>query len=168
MKSTKLSRRQFLKTTGGLIVSFNLLPTLSASGQSTVGPGMDADPTSLDSWLAVAADGTITVFSGKVDLGTGVETAMAQIVAEELDVPFNRIKMVGLDTTKAIDQGITAGSRSIERGGPQLRQAAAAARQELIKLAAARLNSTPEKLIVKDGIVSIAGDAKKSVSYGQL
>jgi CO/xanthine dehydrogenase Mo-binding subunit len=129
---------------------------------------MEADPTSLDSWLAVTADGTITVFSGKVDLGTGVETALAQIVAEELDVPFNRVHMVGLDTTKAIDQGITADSRSIERGGPQLRQAAAAARQELLKLAAARLNSTPDKLVVKDGVVSVAGDSKKSVSYTQL
>ena len=169
MKKLEFTRREFLKGTGALVVSFNLFPLLSpAFAQSTVGPGMDADPTSLDSWLAVAADGTITVFSGKVDLGTGVETAMAQIVAEELDVPFNRVKMVGLDTTKAIDQGITAGSRSIERGGPQLRQAAAAARQELIKLAAAPLNSTPEKLVVKDGIVSVAGDAKKSVSYGQL
>jgi len=171
MKSKKIdfSRRQFLKGTGALVVGFQFFPPLSrAFAQSTVGPGMDADPTSLDSWLAVAADGTVTVFSGKVDLGTGVETAMAQIVAEELDVPFNRVKMIGLDTTKAIDQGITAGSRSIERGGPQLRQAAAAARKELLKLAAARLNSTPDKLVVKDGIVSVAGDSKKSISYGQL
>ena len=120
-----------------MIVSFNLLPTRSALlAQSTVGPGDDADPTQLDSWLAIAPDGTVTVFTGKVDLGTGVETALAQIVAEELDVPFNQIHMIGLDTAKAIDQGITAGSRTIERGGPQLRQAAAAARQELLKLAA--------------------------------
>ena len=168
-KTMKFSRRQFLKSTGALVVGFQFFPPLPrALAQSTVGPGMDADPTSLDSWLAVAADGTITVFSGKVDLGTGVETAMAQIVAEELDVPFNRVKMIGLDTTKAIDQGITAGSRSIERGGPQLRQAAAAAKQELLKLAAARLNSTPDNLVVKDGIVTVAGDSKRSVSYGQL
>ena len=100
MKTIELNRRQFLKNTGGLIVSFNLFPSLPAFGQSTVGPGMDADPTQLDSWLAVAPDGTVTVFSGKVDLGTGVETALAQIVAEELDVPFNRIHMIGLDTTK--------------------------------------------------------------------
>ncbi len=169
MKKVEFTRREFLKGTGALVVSFNLLPSLPAAfAQSTVGPGIDADPTSLDSWLAVAPDGTITVFSGKVDLGTGVETAMAQIVAEELDVPFDRVKMIGLDTSKAIDQGITAGSRSIERGGPQLRQAAAAARQELLKLAAARLNSTPEKLVVKDGIVSVTGDSKHSISYGQL
>jgi len=168
MKTIELNRRQFLKGTGALIVSFNLFPSSQLFGQSTVGPGIDADPAQLDSWLAIAPDGTVTVFSGKVDLGTGVETALAQIVAEELDVPFNRIHMIGLDTAKAIDQGVTAGSRSIERGGPQLRQAAAAARQELMKLAAARLNSTPEKLMVKDGVVSVAGDTKKTVTYGQL
>ncbi|HXV49125.1 MAG TPA: molybdopterin cofactor-binding domain-containing protein, partial [Candidatus Binatia bacterium] len=133
-----------------------------------MGIGIDADPTQLDSWLAIAPDGTVTVFSGKVDLGTGVETALAQIVAEELDVSFNRVHMIGLDTAKAIDQGITAGSRTIERGGPQLRQAAAAAKQELLKLAAARLNATPEKLMVRNGIVSVAGDRKKTVSYGEL
>ncbi len=165
MKTVEITRRQFLKTTGGLIVSFNLLPTLSASSQSTVGPGIDADPTQLDSWLAVAPDGTITVFSGKVDLGTGVETALAQIVAEELDVPFNRVHMIGLDTNKAINQGTTAGSRTIERGGLQLRQAAAAARQELLKLAAKHLTVPVEKLTVADGVVS---DGVKNVSYGQL
>src|ERR1051325_10722324 len=139
MNTMELTRRQFLKGTGARIVSFNFFSPLRAFGQSTVGNGMGSDPAQLDSWLAVAPDGTVTVFSGKVDLGTGVETALAQIVAEELDVPFERMHMIGLDTNKAINQGTTAGSRSIERGGPQLRQAAAAARQELLKLAAARL-----------------------------
>ena len=169
MKTIELNRRQFLKGTGALIVSFNLFPApTKLYGQETVGSGIDADPTSLDSWLAIARDGTVTVFSGKVDLGTGVETALAQIVAEELDVPFKQIKMIGLDTTKAIDQGITAGSRTIERGGPQLRQAAAAARQELLKLAAARFNAPVDTLTVKDGVVSVAGNAAKKVSYGEL
>jgi nicotinate dehydrogenase subunit B len=169
MKTMELSRRQFLKGTGALIVSFNLFPTASdLFAQATTGPGSEPDPTLLDSWLAIAQDGTVTVFSGKVDLGTGVETALAQIVAEELDVPFDRIKMIGLDTTKAIDQGITAGSRTIERGGPQLRQAAAAARQELLKLAAARLNAPVDTLAVKDGVVSVTGNGAKKVSYAEL
>ena len=168
MKPMSITRRDFLKGTGVLIVSFNLFPDSSIQAQSMVVPGTDADPAQLDSWLAVAADGTVTVFSGKVDLGTGVETALAQIVAEELDVPFNKVHMSSLDTSKAIDQGITAGSRTIERGGPQLRQAAAAARQELMKLAAAKLNSSTDKLIVKDGVVSVAGEPKKNVSYAQL
>src|SRR5882724_4377813 len=114
MKTMEFSRRQFLKGTGALIVSFNLFPPASdLFAQATVGPGSEPDPTSLDSWLAIAQDGTVTVFSGKVDLGTGVETALAQIVAEELDVPFKQIHMIGLDTAKAINQGTTAGSRSI-------------------------------------------------------
>jgi nicotinate dehydrogenase subunit B len=168
MKTMEFTRRQFLKGSGALVVSFNFFPSSPLLAQSMVVPRNDADPTQLDSWLAIAPDGTVTVFSGKVDLGTGVETALAQIVAEELDVPFHKIHMTGLDTTKAINQGITAGSRTIERGGPQLRQAAAAARQELLKLAAAKLNSTPEQLVVKDGVVSIAGDPKKNVNYAQL
>jgi nicotinate dehydrogenase subunit B len=169
MKKIELSRRQFLKGTGALVVSFNLFPSLSpVFGQTTVGPGIEADPTLLDSWLAIATDGTVTVFSGKVDLGTGVETALAQIVAEELDVPFSRVHMIGLDTTKAINQGTTAGSRTIERGGPQLRQAAAVARQELLKLAAIRLNTPADTLTVKDGVVGVAGDTTKKVSYGEL
>jgi nicotinate dehydrogenase subunit B len=165
MKTMELNRREFLKTTGALIVSFNLFPPSSILAQSAVEPANDADPSQLDSWLAIAPDGTVTVYSGKVDLGTGVETALAQIVAEELDVPFNKIHMVSLDTAKAIDQGVTAGSRTIERAGPQLRQAAAAARQDLLKLAAERLGSPVEKLTVADGVVS---DGAKKVSYAQL
>ncbi len=169
MKDLEFSRRQILKGAGALIVSFNFFPSISPLfAQSTVGPGIEPDPTSLDSWLAIAQDGTVTVFSGKVDLGTGVETALAQIVAEELDVPFSRIHMIGLDTSKAIDQGITAGSRTIERAGPQLRQAAAAARQELLRLAATRLGAPADRLTVKDGVVSVAGNSAKIVSYGEL
>jgi CO/xanthine dehydrogenase Mo-binding subunit len=168
MKTIELNRRQFLKTTGALVVSFNMFPLARLSAQSMVEPHSEADPTQLDSWLAIAPDGTVTVYSGKVDLGTGVETALAQIVAEELDVPFNKVHMIGLDTTKAIDQGITAGSRTIERGGPQLRQAAAAARQELLKLASVRLGAPVEKLTVTNGTVSVAGNAAKKVSYAQL
>src|SRR5438093_7479194 len=169
MRDTNFTRRQFLKGTGALVVSFNLFPPASSLfAQTADKAGGEPDPTQLDSWLAVGKDGTVTVFSGKVDLGTGVETALAQIVAEELDVPFNRIKMASLDSSKVIDQGITAGSRTVERGGPQLRQAAAVARQELLKLAAARLGSPVEKLTVKDGVVSVVGNPAKKVSYGQL
>ena len=171
MKTMELSRRQFLKGTGALIVSFNLFPTASdlfAQSTSNLLPNGDLDPQALDSWLAVGADGTITVFTSKVEIGTGTITALAQIVAEELDVSVNRIKMASGDTTKSVEQGATVGSRSIERAGPQFKQAAAAARQELLKLAAARLGATVDQLTVKDGIVSVVGNASKKVSYGQL
>jgi CO/xanthine dehydrogenase Mo-binding subunit len=172
MIDTSLSRRQFLKGTGTLIVGFSFFrPGSAALGQSMPAAGAaaaDLDPTSLDSWLKVAQDGSVIVFTSKVDLGTGVETALAQIVAEELDVPFRRIKMEVGDTTKTVDQGVTAGSRTVERAGPQLRQAAAAARHELLKLASARLGASIEQLMVTDGVVSVVGNPAKKISYGSL
>src|SRR6202790_3872327 len=132
MQSKTISRRDLLKTTGILVVSFSFLgpvAKLLAQGDGLSVDGMD--PTVLDSWMAIAKDGTVTVFTGKVELGTGVVTALAQIVAEELDVRFDKVFMDSGDTDKAVDQGVTAAARTIERGGPQLRQAAAAARQAI-------------------------------------
>ena len=113
-------------------------------------------------------DGSITVFTGKVDIGTGTRTALAQIVADELDVPFGRITMAMGDTAKTVDQGRTVGSSTIPRGGAQLRQAAAAARQELLKLASAKLGAPPEQLTVSDGVVSVSGNSAQKTSYGEL
>ena len=107
------------------------------------------------------------MFTSKVDLGTGVVTALSQIVAEELDVPFNKIHMETGDTSNTIDQAATVGSRTIERGGPQLRQAAAAARQQLLKLASASLEAPVEELMVTDGVVSVADNPAKKISYGE-
>jgi nicotinate dehydrogenase subunit B len=169
MATTAILRRQVLKGTGALVVSFSLLGSLArALGQTAAPAPSEPDPTNLDSWLAVAQNGTVTVFTSKVDLGTGVVTALAQIVAEELDVPFASIHMDVGDTSKTIDQGITSASRTIERGGPQLRQAAAAARQELLKLASARLQAPAEQLTIADGVVSVAGNPANSISYGNL
>ena len=169
MKSPDISRRQFLKGTGALIIGFNLLPPAGkVYAQFARLPSGDIDPTSLDSWLVITPDGFVTFYTSKVELGTGTITALAQIVAEELDVPFDKIKMDSGDTSRTIEQGSTVGSRTIERAGPQIRQAAAAARQELLKLAAARLNAPVAKLTVADGVVTVAGDASKRVSYGQL
>jgi len=169
MKTLSLSRRQFLKGSGALIVSFNILPPGSdLFGQSSPPPSGEPDPTQLDSWIAVRQDGTVTIFTSKVELGTGIETALAQIAAEELDVPLRKIKMDMGDTSRTIDQATTSGSRTIERAGPQVRQAAAAARKELLRLAAERLGAPAEKLSVRDGVVSVAGNPSKRVSYAQL
>ena len=168
MRDTSITRRQFLKATGALIVSFSFPGPISEALAQSALPSVEPQATSLDSWLAVGQDGSVTVFTSKVDLGTGIETALAQIVAEELDVPFKRIKMDAGDTAKTIDQATTSASRTIERGGPQLRQAAAAARQELLKLAAARLGAPVEKLTVTDGVVSVVGNSSKKISYGNL
>src|SRR5712692_8073818 len=169
METKAISRRDLLKGTGALVVSFSLFePAAGLLAQSAAPSGVEPDAASLDSWLAIARDGSVVVYTSKVDLGTGVETSLAQIVAEELDVPFKQVKMEMGDTTKTVDQGITAGSRTIERAGPQLRQAAAMGRQELLNLASVRLETPVDQLTVADGVVSVAGSPAKKVSYGSL
>ena len=103
-----MKRRDFLKSGSGLVVTFSLLGTSSlASAQGAV-KSMAKDE--VDAWLGIAANGRVTVYSGKVDLGTGTRTALAQLVAEELDVDFGQIDMVMGDTLLTLDQGQTAGS----------------------------------------------------------
>ena len=169
MVTKSISRRDLLKSTGVLIVGFSFFGNVTgvlAQGDGLSVDGMD--PTVLDSWLAISKDGTVTVFTGKVELGTGVVTALAQIVAEELDVSFNKVYMDSGDTDTAVDQGVTAAARTIERGGVQLRQASAAARQELLKLASVRLDTPVDKLTVTDGVVSVIGSPAKKIAYGDL
>jgi nicotinate dehydrogenase subunit B len=166
---TTISRRDLLKGTGTLIVSFNLFgPAARVLAQAAAPVEAMPDPTSLDSWLAIARDNTVTIYTSKVDLGTGIETALAQMVAEELDVPFHNVKMHMGDTATSVDQGRTAGSRTIERAGPQLRQASAAARQQLLKLASERLDAPAENLMVTDGVVSVPASPARKISYGEL
>jgi nicotinate dehydrogenase subunit B len=95
----------------------------------------------IDDWLAIEPDGTVTAFSGKVELGTGVRTALAQIVAEELDVPFERVRMVMGDTARTPDEGYTAGSTTIQFGGSALRRASAEARRALLEMASEQLDA---------------------------
>ena len=98
------------------------------------------DPKEVDAFLAVNGDGTVTVYCGKVDLGQGLRIAIPQIAAEELGIGVDKIKYVEGDTALTPDQGRTSGSNGIQRGGMQIRQAAATARKALIDLAAQRLN----------------------------
>jgi len=108
------------------------------------------------------------VFCGKVELGTGVSTALRQIVAEELDVSFDRITWVQGDSDRTVDQGSTVGSQTIKRGGAQLRLAAAEARAALVMMAWKKLGAPMDSLVVADGVVSVRGNASRSVTYGQL
>jgi len=159
-----LSRRQFLKTSGAVVVSF-AMPHLSGAAP---GPGIVPDPARLDSWLALAEDGSVTVFTGALELGMGVSTAYAQIVAEELDVPFRSVSVVMGDTAKTPDQGGIGGSRAIEFGARPLRNAAAEARRVLLELASARLGAPADQLAVRDGVVQRKDDPAKTALYGDL
>src|ERR1700690_3713506 len=127
MMTKNVSRRQLLKGGGALVVSFSLYGPLARTllaqqadevpqarplaaervdlGTFIPEPGDYLDPRELDSWLAVAADGSVTVSTGKGDIGTGNRTALTQIVAEELYVPFNRVTMLMGNTAKTVDQG---------------------------------------------------------------
>src|SRR6478672_3716898 len=157
----QLSRRAALLGSGALVVSFSLRGSIgSAKAQGMAKP---VTLTEVDSFLAIDKAGNVTVYSGKVDLGTGITTALRQIVAEELDIPTSRIELVQGDTSLTPDQGTTWGSLTVQVGGVQLRQAAAAARQALMTEAGKKLGT--DQLTVTDGVVSGGG---KKVSYGEL
>ena len=120
----------------------------------------------LDRWLRINRDGTVTVFPGKVEIGQGILTALSQIVAEELDVALERLRLAPADTTYSPDEGMTSGSQSITDGGAALRYAAAEARFLLLQRAAARLGASLEQLSVADGVVSARSGG--SISYWDL
>lgn len=130
-----------------------------------------ASRTNLDDWIAIDPDGTVVAYSGKVETGTGVRTALAQIVAEELDVPLERVRLVMGDTGRAPDEGYTAGSMTVRMGGGQLRKAAAEARLALLERAAERLgvpSDQLDQLEMRDAVVSVRGAPDRLVGYGEL
>ena len=118
----------------------------------------------LDGWIRINPAGTVTVFTGKCELGQGILTALAQIAAEELDVAYERVEMVSADTARTPNEGMTAGSLSVENSGTALRFACAEARQILFELAAAKLGVAVAKLSASDGTVTGSG----KVTYWEL
>jgi CO/xanthine dehydrogenase Mo-binding subunit len=164
-----LDRRRLLAGSGALIVSFSLT---SASAQDQSPPAAPKPPGSLatspylDSWIRIDADGGITVYTGKAELGQGFKTAFQQIAAEELDVPFTSLKVVTADTRLTANEGYTAGSHSMQDSGTAIQNAAAQARAILVEEAAKRLDLPAENLRTENGAV-IAPDGRK-LSYGEL
>ncbi len=167
MLSGKPTRREFLQGTGILIVSFSL----PISFRAAVTQGATAPKTvaldEVDAYLAVDTTGLVTLYSGKVELGTGVSTGLRQIVAEELDVPLAGIALVEGDTSLTPAQGKTWGSLTIQNGGIQIRQAAATARQALLQEAAKNLGVPAGDLVVEEGVAR-PQSGQKRVSYGEL
>ena len=162
--TTNQARRDFLKTGGALVVSFSLGDARAAS------PAMPAKTVAadqVDGFIAIDSKGNVTVFSGKVDLGTGVRTAIAQIAAEELSLPLERVTVIQGDTALTPDQGITWGSLTIQNGGMQIRQAAATARDALVSQVAAGQGIAKETLACKDGMV-VPKSGGKGWSYAEL
>jgi CO/xanthine dehydrogenase Mo-binding subunit len=171
-KMSSLTRRSVLLGGGALVVSIGAgvsLETVLSIGKAhaqSVKPPLTPDQ--LSSYIAVNADGTVSAFFGKMDMGHGLHVAIGQIVADELDVPFKSVKVIMADTAVTVNQGGASGSTGIQNGGRQMRAAAAEARRVLVEMAASKLSAPVEKLIVNDGVVSAGDDKTKRISYAQL
>jgi nicotinate dehydrogenase subunit B len=164
---TDLSRRDFLKTGSALVIAFSFAPEL-ASGQAKPAPlpGSLNNNRMLNAWLRIDADGTVTIFSGKIELGQGIGTALTQIAADELDVDLKRIRIVHGDTALTPNEGQTAGSQSVENSGTAVRFACAEARDILVNAAAAKLGVAAAGLTVNDGVCMAPGG--RTVAYWDL
>jgi nicotinate dehydrogenase subunit B len=160
-----MHRREFIKLLGpGIYFLFSVDDFLL--GQMPRGAG--GYPEDFNAYLRIAEDGRVTCYSGKVELGQGVIASLAQMLAEELEVPYSSVTMIMGDTKLCPWDGGTNGSRSIKYFGPALRAAGAEAREVLIQLAAEQLRLPPDRLAAKDGIISDKSDPRKEVTYGSL
>jgi len=173
-KPATFSRRSVLKASGALVVSLGAPITLDAvlgvnvahaQASATKPPLM---PDQLASFIAVNADGSVSAFFGKMDMGQGLFTAIGQMVAEELDVPFKAVKVIMGDTATSVNQGGASGSTGIQLGGKQMRMAAAEARRVLVEMAATKLSLPADQLTVTDGVVHAKSDPTKKASYAEL
>jgi CO/xanthine dehydrogenase Mo-binding subunit len=162
-KPSHFSRRAILKGAGALVVSVGMpvgLDTvMGISAAHAQGTRPPLTPDQLSSYIAVNADSTVSAFFGKMDMGQGLFTAIGQIVAEELDVPFKSVKVIMGDTATSVNQGGASGSTGVQNGGKQMRMAAAEARRVLVEMAATRFGVPAERMTVADGIVRISPDA---------
>jgi nicotinate dehydrogenase subunit B len=157
-----LSRRMFCKLLGGGIV------VLITTRPAKLFAQRRAYPEDLNAYLRIDEDGAVTLFSGKIEMGQGIHTSLAQMAAEELGVSLDSVTMVMGDTDQCPwDQG-TWGSQSTRMFGPAVRAAAAEARTVLMNLAAKKLGVERDKLVVEHGVVSVAGDRTRKVTYGEL
>jgi len=172
------SRRQFLKAGGGLAISFVLpvlvVPATSSERAADVGElGPTGSPTGAKSqdakrvsaWLSLDKTGDVTLYAGKVELGTGVQTALAQLVAEELDVPIERVKVLMGDTAIAVDQGPTVGSLTMQTSALPVRRAAATARAHIVARASSVLGVAVQQLATREGHVYERSDPVHTVAY---
>ena len=165
MNDCHITRREFGKVTAGIVVSFALFPHLGWSAETGLPGDLGKEPM-LDAWLYIDPDGKVTIFTGKVELGQGILTALAQIAAEELDLLLSEISVVSGDTERTPDEGHTTGSQSIQNSGMALRYACAEARSVLLEKASDRLGVPADRLQVISGSIWSPSGAK--ISYGEL
>ena len=188
-KLSGTSRRDFLSAAGALVVSVasggvstqafaqSASATMAGSASATavgttlatisaIKPALKADE--LDSWVAIQPDGSVVAYYGKVDLGQSLEVAIGQIVAEELDVSYRKVKIVMGNTASSLNQGGASSALGIQAGAKPLRNAAAEARRILLNLASEKLGVPVANLVVDDGEISVKGNSAQKVTYAEL
>ena len=169
LTSSSANRREFFLTTGALVVGASVPWAAGTARAQPVATGKPAlAPQELDSWIAIHPDGRATAYFGKVDLGQGLEVAIAQIVAEELDLGFDKVDVIMGDTATCLNQGGASSALGIQAGAKPLRNAAAEARRILVESASRHLGVAPDRLVVTDGVVASLDDRAKQVSYADL
>ena len=164
------ARRRFFKNSAALTVAFSFAPALELGAQQASStarlPGSLNDNRMLNGWLAVNGDGSVTIFTGKVELGQGITTALIQIAADELDIDVKRIHIVSGDTARTPNEGVTSGSLSIQDSGTALRFACAEARELLFQAAGVKLGVRTAALTVEDG--TVMNPAGQKTTYREL
>jgi nicotinate dehydrogenase subunit B len=177
MRNNGTSRRNFLKRSGLLVVGFSMasltetVPGTEAAGApQAAGPYLAAgpDPKQVDSFIAIAADGTATLFFGKTDNGQGTGTALRQMMADELDVAYENTRIIMGDSQLTVDQGGSSASSSISQAGPSVRRVCAEARRVLLEMASKRWNVSANELAASNGVITAMSDSSKKIGYGQL
>ena len=165
--TASLSRRAFISSTGALVVTLATAEWPdAATTDAAASPPLTPDR--LDSYVAIEKDGTVTAYYGKIDGGQGLDTAIAQMVAEELDVSLERVHVVAGDTGRTVNMGGASAATGVSRAGMNLRKMAAEARRLIFDMAAAALGVPAERLTVSDGVVHDTADASTRVSYADL
>jgi CO/xanthine dehydrogenase Mo-binding subunit len=163
------SRRDFIRTTGYLTIGFYLGSHVSACDPPPRQelPGSLRENPRINAWLEIMADGRVRVLTGKIELGQGIRTAVAQVAAEELDLKMSQVDVLIAETGRTPDEGYTAGSNSIEASAMAIRYAAAAARQKLLALAAQKMNVPQTDLVFTQGKI-IQKKGSRSISLSEL
>ena len=173
------TRRDFLKTSGLMVVSFGAATVpgarhlaaagaVNAAGAQTSGPYLDPDFRQLDSWIAIHGDNTATFYVGKTDCGQGTGTAFRQMMSDELDIAYENTSLIMGSTDVTPDQGGSGGSDGIQRDGWPMRRVAAEARRVLLELAAERFGVPVEQLAVSEAVITSTTDASRMVTYAEL
>src|SRR6476661_3540341 len=163
-----INRRNLLACAGALVVSVTLPGVKARAATSTLDTRFPLKPEQLATYISIKEDGSAVGWIGKVDMGQGTTIGWIKMIAEELDLPTDRVSMVENTSNLTINMGGASGSTGIWKGGHTMRLAAAEARRILVEMASERLGVPAERLTVKDGVVSDTSDASKTVSYGEL